>query len=55
MLATEYAKYYDIEPQGGDESDNGFMSRVASKLRDMGHIIEAHEAQQNKRYDEDVV
>jgi hypothetical protein len=52
MLATEYAEFYGIEPQGDDESDHAFRCRVAGALRDMGHIIEAHEAQQDKRYED---
>ncbi len=53
MLATEYAGYYNIAPQGEGESDIAFRHRVAGALRDAGHIIEAHEAQQDKRYDAD--
>ncbi len=52
MLATEYAKYYKIDKQQEDEDDLVFRSRVAGVLRDMGHIIEAHEAQQNAHHDE---
>ena len=52
MLATEYASYYDIASQGEGEADGTFRSRVAGKLRDMGKIIEAHEAQQDARYDD---
>jgi len=53
MLATEYAKYYNIEPQRDNESDSNFKSRVSGKLRDAGNIIEAHEVAQDKRYDAD--
>lgn len=53
MLATEYAGYYGIAAQGVNESDIDFRHRVAGALRDKGNVIEAHEAQQDKRYDED--
>ena len=53
MLATKYAKYYDIPAQLDGESDAAFMARVAGELRNQGRIVEAHEASQNKRYDED--
>ena len=53
MLATEYASYYEIAPQGDDETDSAFRSRVGGILRDRGQIIEAHEAYQDRRYDDD--
>lgn len=53
MLATEYAKYYNIEAQQSGESDFSFRSWVAGALRDAGCIIEAHEAQQDARWDAD--
>ena len=43
---------YGLPPQGAEESDYDFRQRVAGQLRDMGHIIEAHEAQQNARWDD---
>lgn len=52
MLATEYANYYKIDPQGKDESDLDFKYRVSGKLRDMGHIVEAHEAFRDERYEQ---
>lgn len=52
MLATDYARYYGIEAQREDESDNTFRHRVAGALRGQGHIIEAHEAQQDAYYDQ---
>ena len=52
MLAAEYAQYYKIDPQGPRETDDAFKSRVAGKLREMGHLIEAHEAFQDERYEE---
>ena len=52
MLATEYAKYYEIDPQHEGESDAAFKSRVSGALRAQGRLIEAHEAYQNERYEE---
>jgi hypothetical protein len=52
MLATEYAKYHDMEPQGDNESDEAFKSRVAHRLREMGRIIEAHEVYQDAFHDQ---
>ena len=52
MLATEYADYYGIAPQQPEESDYDFRHRVAGKLRDMGKIIEAHEAQRDERIEQ---
>jgi hypothetical protein len=43
MLATKYAEYYEIEAQHENEDNVSFRKRVASALREMGHIIEAHE------------
>ena len=48
MLATKYAQYYKIEAQQKDESDMDFRQRVSVTLREKGHIIEAHEAYQDK-------
>lgn len=52
MLATEYAEWYGLPAQAETEDDYAFRSRVAGQLRDMGHIIEAHEAQNNARYED---
>jgi hypothetical protein len=52
MLATQYAEYYKIEAQREGESDLEFRSRVSGALRDQGKLIEAHEAYQDKRWDE---
>jgi hypothetical protein len=52
MLATDYAAYYKIAPQGKGESDFDFRSRVSGILRDRGQIIEAHEAYADKFFDE---
>lgn len=53
MLATEYAKWYEIEGQRPDESDMAFRTRVANALHAQGNLIEAHEARVDKRYDEE--
>ncbi len=50
MLATEYAKHYNIKAQQEEESNMTFRNRVAAALREMGRIIEAHEAYQDERY-----
>lgn len=52
MLAKQYAEYYKIEAQREGESDGEFRGRVSGVLRDMGHIIEAHEASQDARYED---
>jgi|SRR3990167_5147979 len=52
VLATEYAKYHGIEAQRKSESDIAFRGRVSGALRDAGHLIEAHEAYQDARYEE---
>jgi len=52
MSATEYAQYYEIEAQHESESDRDFRGRVSGALRDMGHIIEAHEAFQDARHED---
>ncbi len=46
------AAYHHIDPQGPDESETAFRERVSGTLRDQGHVIEAHEAYHNQRYDE---
>lgn len=52
MLATEYAKYHRIDPQGKGETNSEFKHRVAGRLRDMGKVILAHEAQRNERIED---
>lgn len=52
QLATEYAQYYQIDPQQEGENDADFRGRVAGVLRDSGKIIEAHEAFNNERYED---
>ena len=52
MLATEYANYYGITPQQPEEDNYEFRHRIAGKLRDMGKIIEAHEAQRDERIEQ---
>lgn len=52
MLATEYVEYYGFKPQGKNESDQDFKARIASQLRRMNKPIEAHEAYNDKRYEQ---
>ena len=55
-VGTDYtatlASWHKIEPQRDDEIGSAFRSRVAGVLRGRGHVIEAHEAYQNARYDQ---
>ena len=51
MIATDYAAYYGIDPQGETETDAAFRSRVSGIFRDRGQIIEAHEAYADERYE----
>lgn len=44
---------YKLAPQGDTEDDYNFRHRIAGELRDMGKIIEAHEAQQDARWDDE--
>ncbi len=50
---TYLQESFQLPPQGAEESDLSFRRRIAGELRDLGHIIEAHEAMQNERYDSD--
>lgn len=52
MLAHHTAQDYGIEAQREGESDSAFKHRVSGALRAAGHIIEAHEALQDKFFDE---
>jgi len=52
MLATDYANYYKIAPQGDTETDSAFRHRVSGELRDAGHVTEAHEAHCDERYEQ---
>jgi len=52
MLATDYARYYNLPPQAENESDTDFRSRTALALREQGKIIEAHEPYQDAYYDQ---
>ena len=49
----QHQEYFQLAPQGVDESDYDFRHRIAGELRNMGKIIEAHEAQQNARWDDE--
>lgn len=51
MLATDYAGYYNLAPQGETESDIDFRKRVASHLRRDGKVVEAHEVYHDARWD----
>lgn len=51
-IATEYAKIFKIEAKKDEESEADFRGRVAGILRNQNHLIEAHEALNNERYEE---
>jgi hypothetical protein len=50
--ARDCAEYYQIPGQRENESESAFCARVAGRLREMGHIVEAHEIVTGKRFDE---
>jgi hypothetical protein len=50
---TYLQQAFELAPQGADESDSAFRHRIAGELRDMSKVIEAHEAQQNARWDDE--
>ncbi len=52
-ITKQHAEYFRLPPQGADESDYNFRHRIAGSLRDMGKLIEAHEAQQDARWDDE--
>jgi hypothetical protein len=51
-ITAQRANEFNIKPQQHDESEQAFRQRVSSTLRDMGYVIEAHEAFADKLYDE---
>jgi len=51
-LAASHARTFGLAPQEASESGSEFRDRISGQLRDMGRIIEAHEAWQGKYYDE---
>lgn len=51
-ITTQRAAEFGIETQRPGESDIAFRGRVAGRIRDMGHMIEAHEAQSNMLYND---
>jgi len=51
-ITQQRAKEAGIPAQGEHESDDEFKNRVSGALRDMGHIIEAHEAFTDMLYDD---
>ena len=42
--ATDHAAFFKLPPQGPDETDIGFRTRVRDALREQGRVIEAAEA-----------
>jgi len=50
-LAVQYGEYYHISRRE-NEPDHMYRSRVAGELRGKGKLIEAHEAQSGRRYDD---
>ncbi len=52
MIATDYAGIYNIEPQREGESDLAFRSRIAGNLRELGLVVEAHEAYEDAYFDQ---
>lgn len=51
-VAGIHAETFELQLQKKGESDEAFRSRVSSTLRDMGHVIEAHEAYQDDWFDQ---
>jgi hypothetical protein len=51
-ITTQRAKEFGLNPQAEGESDMAFRNRVSGRLRDMGHLIEAHEAYSDRLYDD---
>lgn len=48
----ERVREFGIETQQDGEGDSAYRSRVATALREQGHIIEAHEAYNNALYND---
>lgn len=51
-ITAQRANEFGLEPQGEKESDTAFRERISGKLRDMGQLVEAHEAHANALYDD---
>jgi hypothetical protein len=51
LHTTQLQKGYGLPDQGPTESEYDFRHCIAGSLRDMGKLIEAHEAQNDCRYD----
>lgn len=51
-ITAQRARDFKLMPQGKNENDYNFRDRIAGELREMGHLIEAHEALQNRLYDD---
>lgn len=51
-VTKSHAADFGLPPQEPNESDSNFRHRIAGALRDKGCIVEAHEAQNNCRFDD---
>ena len=51
-ITTQRAEEFSIEAQREGESDASFKDRVSGEIREMGHMIEAHEAYNNSLYND---
>lgn len=51
-VTVQRAEEFGIAGKGEDEGVSAFRHRVAGALREMGHIIEAHEAQTDRLYND---
>lgn len=51
-ITEERAKEFGIQQQRENETHSAFRYRVSERLRQMGYIIEAHEAQTDHLYDD---
>ena len=51
-ITTQRQAEFGLPPQGRSETDTAFRHRIAGALRQAGHLVEAHEAQQNCLYDD---
>ena len=53
-IALMYVGHDGIQPQGPDEPNFAFRSRVAQVMRSKGKIVDAHEIQTNRFHDENL-
>ena len=49
---AQLADWHRVAPQAEGENESAFKHRVSAELRAQGHMIEAHEAFNNCRYDD---